>query len=394
MRGFFMLDSIPLSPEFVTAATAQTPVAGLTHDFYRYPARFSPELARAAIQEFTAPDDTVVDPFMGAGTSLVEALSHKRNCIGSDINELAVFVAKVKTRPLNTVQRTRVLHLIKSLSQASLAILPKTATTWRNDKYLRNLHSRKTWPIRDSIGLALARLESLPTAPEQHFFRCVLLRTAQWAVDGRRILPSAAQFRHRLLQTATRMLDSLVDFCAELSPHHKVLILHQPAEELSRRALSHGFRAPSLILTSPPYPGVHVLYHRWQLLGGLETPAAFWIANCKDGEGASHYTFGDHRTHTETLYFDTLKRSFESIASIAQPNTLFVQVVGFSNPRSQLARYLATLSEAGLAELLPRWKGQKTKRLWRRVPNRRWYNSRRVGLSSEREVVLFHRLTP
>ena len=51
-------------------------VSGLTHDFYRYPARFSPLFARSAIELFTEPGDTVLDPFAGSGTSLVEALAH------------------------------------------------------------------------------------------------------------------------------------------------------------------------------------------------------------------------------------------------------------------------------------------------------------------------------
>ncbi len=50
-------------------------VSGLTHDIYRYPARFSPLFARAAIELFTEPGDTILDPFMGGSTSLVEALA-------------------------------------------------------------------------------------------------------------------------------------------------------------------------------------------------------------------------------------------------------------------------------------------------------------------------------
>ena len=53
------------------ALNVQNPVGGLTHDYYRYPARFSPEFARACIREFTRPHDVVIDPFMGGGTTLV-----------------------------------------------------------------------------------------------------------------------------------------------------------------------------------------------------------------------------------------------------------------------------------------------------------------------------------
>ena len=72
-------------------------VSGLTHDIYRYPARFSPVFARAAIELFTEPGDTILDPFMGGSTSLVEALALGRHAVGTDINQLSVFLARVKT---------------------------------------------------------------------------------------------------------------------------------------------------------------------------------------------------------------------------------------------------------------------------------------------------------
>src|SRR5262249_9355241 len=76
-------------------------VSGLTHDFYRYPARFSPLFAQAAVEAFTAPGDTVLDPFSGGGTSLVEALALGRNAVGLDISPLAVFLGRVKTAVLS-----------------------------------------------------------------------------------------------------------------------------------------------------------------------------------------------------------------------------------------------------------------------------------------------------
>lgn len=75
-------------------------VSGATHRFYRYPARFSPAFVRACIEEFTEPGDLVVDPFVGGGTTAVEAMLAGRRSFGSDINTLATFVSRVKTTPI------------------------------------------------------------------------------------------------------------------------------------------------------------------------------------------------------------------------------------------------------------------------------------------------------
>src|SRR5438034_8787925 len=81
-------------------ASAKT-TSGSTHNFYLYPARFSPEIARTAIELFSQPGDWVLDPFMGGGTAVIEALALGRSVIGVDLNALAHFVASVRTRPLS-----------------------------------------------------------------------------------------------------------------------------------------------------------------------------------------------------------------------------------------------------------------------------------------------------
>ncbi|MHC4069421.1 MAG: DNA methyltransferase, partial [Planctomycetota bacterium] len=49
-------------------------IIGLTHNFYRYPARFSPTFASTAIKLFSKHGDIVLDPYMGGGTTIVEAV--------------------------------------------------------------------------------------------------------------------------------------------------------------------------------------------------------------------------------------------------------------------------------------------------------------------------------
>lgn len=80
--------------------------------------------------------------------------------------------------------------------------------------------------------------------------------------------------------------------------------------------------APALVITSPPYPGVHVLYHRWQVMGRRETPAPFWIAGTFDGAGASFYTFGDRKQKDLHKYYDQAARAFSSLARIAKLSEL------------------------------------------------------------------------
>ena len=372
---------------------------GLTHRFYNYPARFSPQLVRATIEAFTQPGDLVLDPFCGGATTLVEAAATGREAAGADISPLAVFLARVKTVPLDARSRSR----LRSWAEASTELRLRMSVAhppgyWRERGYQRHLNCPKTWPIRKSIELLLDRVHDLRGRRLRDFARCAVLRTGQWALDGRRNLPPAHRFRDRFRGFVEAMLDGMAEYETARTtrgPHQSdPLCLRCPAKELNRIQQIKKALPPKLVLTSPPYPGVHVLYHRWQIAGRRETPAPFWIAGTLDGSGESHYTMGGRKHHYEETYFESLRASFESIREICDRQTVIVQVVGFSDPAKQLQRYLATLRDVGLDELVPTQAGQSScRRVWRQVPNRRWYAARRTGVSVGREVVLFHRLS-
>lgn len=74
----------------------------VTHSYYTYPAKFIPQLAARLIKENSNESDVVIDPFMGSGTTIVEAILNNRKAIGVDINNIAHLISKVKTTPLNS----------------------------------------------------------------------------------------------------------------------------------------------------------------------------------------------------------------------------------------------------------------------------------------------------
>jgi hypothetical protein len=64
---------------------------------HSFAAKFPPQLPRAFIRGLTSQGDVVLDPMMGSGTTIVEALLEGRNAIGLDIDPLALRLAEVKT---------------------------------------------------------------------------------------------------------------------------------------------------------------------------------------------------------------------------------------------------------------------------------------------------------
>ena len=78
----------------------------MSHGLHPYPARMIPQIAKRLISRYSSPRNTVLDPFCGSGTVLVEsrlAAGGGRNSFGVDINPLACLLAKVKSNPINPI---------------------------------------------------------------------------------------------------------------------------------------------------------------------------------------------------------------------------------------------------------------------------------------------------
>lgn len=77
-----------------------------SHNFHAFAAKFPPQLPKVFIQGLTDRGDTVLDPMMGSGTTIVEAFLAGRRAIGFDIDPLAVHLCRVKVTPLNVERLT------------------------------------------------------------------------------------------------------------------------------------------------------------------------------------------------------------------------------------------------------------------------------------------------
>jgi hypothetical protein len=148
-------------------------------------------------------------------------------------------------------------------------------------------------------------------------------------------------------------------------------------------------REPTLVLTSPPYPSIHVLYHRWQVAGRRETPAPYWFIGTNDGQGASYYTLGSRSRLGLDRYFRTLTDVFRSVRAVAHPEAVVVQLVSFADATEQLPAFLQAMELAGYRQFFPI--SVSHSELSRIVPNRQWYYRTDAARSAARELLLFFR---
>lgn len=372
-------------------------VCGFTHQFYTYPARFSPIFAREIIETFTQPGESVLDPFMGAGTSLIEATALGRRAIGIDISSLATFLARVKTTPLSKRELESIqFWLDNTIRKIKLNRKSKHFKKWM--PYQRNV----PWRIRKIMELILEEIVYLKNERSRRFVRCVLLKTGQWCLDRRKEFPNSSQFLNMFQNNFISMRKGMEEYVEKVKDNFdgtisnfirncRIIKRSAIGLELDKR-IPKSWLPPRLVLTSPPYPGVHVLYHRWQVKGRHETPAPFWLANKPDGNGDSFYTLGGRYEEKLDTYFERITSAFRSISKTIGKDTMVVQLLAFSNPSWQFERYLKAMTEAGFSECYLKELGfLGIDRIWRTVPNRKWY-AQYGGRKAAKEVLLFHKL--
>ena len=95
-----------------------------SHHLHAFAAKFPPQLPRVFIRGLSVPGDIVLDPMMGSGTTVVEALLEGRRGVGLDIDPLALRLCQAKTKPVQLGDLQKVIQGV--VSQASLLAKEKT----------------------------------------------------------------------------------------------------------------------------------------------------------------------------------------------------------------------------------------------------------------------------
>jgi len=387
------VSSVLMSDSLKEAIASNRPVHGLTHNFYRYPARFNPEFVREIILNFTKPYDCVLDPFVGGGTTIVEAVALGRRAVGIDLNSLAYFTSQVKTTPLSSNDINSLLGWVDDVLNSQVVTLSTNIDA--NQKTLSNIPP----DIAEFLARASILASGLQFPRQQRFARCVVIRTGQLALDCKYKLPAIDEVKTTFDRLVTSMIDGLNEFVemAKSSniPKNKVtsmrqLYLGSTAGSIIDKILSSVSERPTLVLTSPPYPQIHVLYNKWQILGRRETSAHYQLAAIKDGYSPSFYTMGPRSRPGQDKYFQNLYQVFSNIKRLVSPKTILVQFVAFPDEESLKRRYLLTMTQAGFKPIDISESGS-IKFTTRTVPNRKWYAYLQDRQFSSHEVLMIHR---
>ncbi|NVM29730.1 MAG: site-specific DNA-methyltransferase [Candidatus Helarchaeota archaeon] len=273
-----------------------------THGLYVYPAKFIPQIPQFCIQKFSQPHDTILDPFCGSGTTLVEAQLLHRNAFGIDINPLAQLISRVKTTPLNLSLLSKECNHLEQflsknyenskLSEEEIPHFPNL-TYWFSPNVLNDLIKLQRYifnienpPIRNFFLLILASIIRNVSLADKDQLHPAKTKYSRMRED--RNIPTYDIFK-KSLQSRLKIIKeySHYDF-SDVS----IQIIDRNATEI---------RCPTeidLVITSPPYANAldYVRIHKLE---------AFWTGLLQSEEISSlHQKFVGTENVYKEYYYD------------------------------------------------------------------------------------------
>lgn len=234
----------------------------ITHSYHKYPAKFIPQLASRVIRENSRPGDLVCDPFMGSGTTIVEAIVNDRRAYGTDINPVAVLISKAKTAPIDPLKLD---HQVSLLFSELKPVLRKDSSQMLLTEQLFDFqvptHERIDYWFpekqKHDLALILSRIRAVDDNEIQTFLLCsfsnILKGCSRWMMksvkptrDKNKIIVSA--YESFVLQTR-RMMRKNAEFFKILAGDRGDCVI----DNRDARNLNLKNDSATLIVTSPPY---------------------------------------------------------------------------------------------------------------------------------------------
>jgi tRNA G10 N-methylase Trm11 len=230
--------------------------ATLTHPFHAYPARLHPVVARALLDALSFPGSTILDPFCGSGTVLVEAMAGGRRVIGRDLSPFAIELAALKTRITSRDERASIVSATRDvvaraerrLNARERLTYPDGEQAWFASHTLREI-SALVHEISRERGLVEHALRMLLSS--------VLVKVSLQASDSdTRLVDKVVQPWEaiRLFAYKARELDGCLAALAQTCPRSSTVDV---AVDDASQLTTVGNGVVDAIVTSPPYANTY-----------------------------------------------------------------------------------------------------------------------------------------
>lgn len=320
-----------------------------THCYHTYPAMMIPQVARTLIKEYKPEGrfELLLDPYMGSGTSLVEASLVGINSIGTDINPLARMMGKVKTTHYSTADILRIFRDI----QSDLIFYDQSKVANRNFDRISNY---SFWYSEDSL-FKLSYLQQLielyTTSKTKDFFFLALSEVIREVSFTRN--SEFKRYKMNAINLEKFNPDTFKLFEKKVDRNLKGLAAYNKDANNEATAKIYGFNSTieipnniieensvDMVVTSPPYGDSHTTvaygqFSRWAL-------EWFAFEHAKD---LDRYLMGGNKAKEEVFPTKSIRKELDTIKNADIKR--YEEVIGFLNDYCLSIQHVAKVVRCG-----------------------------------------------
>lgn len=292
------------------------------HSIHPYPARFIPQIPRKAILEWTSEGDTVLDPFCGSGTTLLESILHGRKAIGIDNNSVACLISNAKVTKY-TNEDIEVLKLFVAEIESLKSIASRDAEVKTpNYKNLEYWFDKKAINDLGRISWKIEQLEGNSKILVQALFSSIIVKISYQDSDTRYarkeykyLSGNAIDFFVKKLKKGIKSLEKIVALPKETADVYQLD---------GKNLESIDDNSVNMIVTSPPYLNAYDYhkYHRHRI---------HWtdgdVSLARDKEIGKHDTFTRPNANPDK-YFEDMSKCFDEWKRILISGGKVLLVIG------------------------------------------------------------------
>lgn len=237
---------------------------------HSYPAKFTLETAEKYIKLFTKEKDTIYDPFVGSGTSLLAGTMLNRKSIGTDINGVAVALSNFKLLYFNKTDIADINNFLIKLKEKF------NKKEYGDHFYYKSIEH---WFCNESIialsGIKNCIKENFDKESKLNVFFKIALSTIINKVSNQESDTRYAAITKKII-TINYVLDlfynkviNLIDIVSD-AKRDKYILDNSVAYLLNAKLADKIIpeKSVNLIITSPPYPNTYdyYLYHKHRMI--------------------------------------------------------------------------------------------------------------------------------
>lgn len=231
------------------------------HGFHSYPARLHPTIARRLLESFAARDAVVLDPFCGSGTVAVETRLRGLRARGTDVNPLALRLARLKVRGVPEGDRKELLRLAARIEEhVTTRRVGRAKVTHRYPPEDVRLFPPHVLLELDSLRDGLDHVVARDTREDLELvFSAILTKVSRQRGDtGNYLLPERRLAPGAVARLFVRKTEELVE---RLAAYEALLPRGAPPADVhaddARVLGTIGAGSVHCVITSPPYAATY-----------------------------------------------------------------------------------------------------------------------------------------